>query len=162
MKQAVGLRPNNVWGNEPRALPWAGMSQAVGLRPNSDWTMNSYRQYVTPNQFGARFGPTEQDYAAVKHFARTNGLKITRESASRLLVEVSGPVRSVETAFNIRLEKFKHPSEAREFYAPDTEPTVDVRLAVADVQGLSDFCRPYPNYTSPCFWAAFTLTGQWN
>ena len=22
--------------------------------------------------------------------------------------------------------------------------------------------KDYTNYTSPCFWAAFTLTGQWN
>jgi hypothetical protein len=36
MKQAVGLQPDDNWGDEPRALPWAGIKQAFGL-PSSLW-----------------------------------------------------------------------------------------------------------------------------
>jgi hypothetical protein len=39
---------------------------------------------------------------------------------------------------------YRHPTENREFYAPDTEPTVDAALSVVDIQGLSDFSRPHP------------------
>src|SRR5665647_770956 len=37
----------------------------------------NFRHYLTPEEFTARFGPTEADYTAVKEFARTNGLKLT-------------------------------------------------------------------------------------
>src|ERR1700678_44448 len=37
----------------------------------------AFHHYLTPDEFTARFGPTEADYAAVKKFAQTNGLTIT-------------------------------------------------------------------------------------
>ena len=54
-----------------------------------------FRHFLTPEQFSARFGPTEKDYAAVKQFALANGLKITGEHAGRLVLDVSGPVAAV-------------------------------------------------------------------
>lgn len=105
----------------------------------------NYRHFLTPEGFAARFSAAEADYAAVKNFALTNSLKITRESANRLLLDVSGPPVAVEKAFHIKLEKYRHPTEAREFFAPDAEPSVDAQLKVADVQGLTDFFRPHSN-----------------
>lgn len=120
----------------------------------------NYRRYLTPTEFAARFGPTEGDYAAVKHFALANGLKITGESASRLLLDVSGPVPAVESTFHIKLKKFQHPTEAREFFAPDAEPSVAVDLPVADVQGLSDYVRPHPRLRKSHTQAVAAKTGS--
>ncbi len=104
----------------------------------------NYRHFLTPAEFTARFSATEADYAAVKEFARTNGFKITGEHGNRLLLNVIGKVGDVERAFHIKLNKFKHPTEAREFFAPDAEPMMDVGLPVADIQGMSDYSRPHP------------------
>jgi hypothetical protein len=103
-----------------------------------------FHQYLTLEQFTEQFGPTEQDYEAVKNFARTNGLAVTTTYSNRLVLDVAGPVAAVEKAFHITLRTYRHPSEARDFFAPDTEPTVDANLPVADVQGLSDFSKPHP------------------
>ena len=104
----------------------------------------NFRQFLTPEEFTARFGPTEQDYEAVKNFARTNGLAVTTTYSNRLVLDVAGPVAAVEKAFHISLRTYRHPAEARDFYAPDTEPVVDAALPVVDVQGVSDFSRPHP------------------
>ncbi|HEY5346033.1 MAG TPA: protease pro-enzyme activation domain-containing protein [Verrucomicrobiae bacterium] len=115
------------------------------LRQLGDPASPNFRKYLTPEEFTARFGPTEADYAMVKEFARTNGLAITATHANRLLLDVAGPVTAVEKAFHITLRTYRHPREARMFFAPDVEPTVDMALPVVDVQGLSDFSRPHPN-----------------
>ena len=102
----------------------------------------NFHHYLTPEEFTARFGPSEADYAAVENFARTNGLTITATHGNRLLLNVDGPVSAVQKAFHITLRTYRHPTEARNFYAPDTGPTVDAQLPVADVSGLNNFSHP--------------------
>ena len=114
------------------------------LQQVSDPHSPSFRKYLTPEEFTARFGPTENDYAAVKKFATDHGLKITGEAANRMILDVSGPVTQIESALHIKLLRFQHPTEAREFFAPDKEPSVEVALPVADVSGLSNYRLPHP------------------
>jgi hypothetical protein len=111
------------------------------IRQLYDPASTNYHKYLTPPEFTARFGPTESDYAAVKEFARTNGLAITGTPDSRLLLDVSGPAAAVEKAFHVMLRTYRHPSEARDFYAPDIEPTVAADLPVVDISGLTDYYR---------------------
>jgi hypothetical protein len=103
----------------------------------------NFRHYLTPEEFTARFGPTEPDYETVKNFALTNGLTITAANENRLVLDVVGPAAAVEKAFHITLRTYRHPTEARDFYAPDAEPSVTATLPVVDIQGLSDFSRPH-------------------
>ncbi len=111
-----------------------------------DPASSNYHHYLTPDELTARFGPAESDYLAVKDFARTNGFQITVEHPNRLLLDVLGRAADVERAFHLQLNKYHHPTEAREFFAPDVEPTVDAALPVSDIQGLSDFARPRPHF----------------
>jgi len=103
-----------------------------------------YRHYLTPEELAARFGPTEQDYQAVREFAQTNGLTVTTTYNNRLVLDVAGPAAAVENALHITLRTYQHPTEPRRFFAPDTEPTVPSGLPMADIQGLSDYARPQP------------------
>jgi Pro-kumamolisin, activation domain/Carbohydrate binding domain/Viral BACON domain len=104
----------------------------------------NYRHYLTPEQFTEKFGPTAADYAAVKKFARENNFRIAATHGNRLLLDVQAKPADIERAFHFHLRRFQHPSEAREFFAPDVEPSVDVALPVADVGGLSNFQLPHP------------------
>jgi subtilase family serine protease len=113
----------------------------------SDPASPNFRHYLTREELTARFGPTEQDYEAVKNFARTNGLAIAVKHDNRLLLDVTGPVAAIEKAFHITLRTYRHPTEARDFFAPNTEPMVDAALPVIDILGLSDFSRPHPKWT---------------
>ena len=109
----------------------------------SDPASPNYRQYLTPEELTTRYGPTEQDYQAVKDFARTNNLVITTTFGNRLVLDVTGPAVAVEKAFHVTLRTYQHPTEARDFYAPDTEPTVDAALPIVAIGGLNNFSRPH-------------------
>ncbi len=104
----------------------------------------NYRHYLTPEQFTAKFGPTEKDYAAVQAFATASGFRIAATHGNRLILDVQAKPADIERAFHFHLRRFQHPTEAREFFAPDAEPTVDLALPVADVSGLSNYQLPHP------------------
>ena len=108
----------------------------------------NFRHFLTREEVTARFGPTEQDYEAVKKFAVTNGLAIKVTHANRLVLDAAGQPAAVEKAFHIKLQTYRHPTEARDFYAPDSEPMVDVTLPVTDVEGLTDYWLPHPKKTT--------------
>ncbi|HEX7652886.1 MAG TPA: protease pro-enzyme activation domain-containing protein, partial [Verrucomicrobiae bacterium] len=63
-----------------------------------DPTNPSYREFLTPEEFADRFGPSEADYEQVKDFARRQGFTITATHASRLAVDVVGDVATVQRA----------------------------------------------------------------
>jgi hypothetical protein len=103
-----------------------------------------YHHYLTPAQFNERFGPTAQDYQTVIHFARSNGLEVVATHDSRLLLDVRGKVSDIEKAFHVTLRTYQHPTEPRQFYAPDVEPTVAADLPILDIVGLGDYALPRP------------------
>jgi uncharacterized repeat protein (TIGR03803 family) len=103
-----------------------------------------FRRYLTPEQFTEQFGPTKEDYEAVVRFAKSHGLDITARHSNRVLLDVAGQVVDIEKAFQITLRTYQHPTEARQFYAPAVEPSVEPRLAVLDISGLNNYARPRP------------------
>lgn len=103
-------------------------------------------QWLTPEQFTAQFGPTEDDYAKVIRFAQAHGLAITRQHSNRLLLDVSGSTTNIEEAFQVKLRVFNHPTEKRTFYAPDKDPSIEADVPILHVSGLENFNRPRPLY----------------
>jgi subtilase family serine protease len=136
--------------------PWTNLNLAIGLPLRDSQGLSnfladiynpasaSYHHYLTPEEFTKKFGPTKQDYEKVIEFARANGLTVTATHPNRLVLDVSGPVSSIEKAFQIRLRVYPHPTEQRNFYGPDTEPSVPANLPILDVTGLDDFAPPRP------------------
>ena len=106
----------------------------------------NFRQYLSADQFAAQFGPSPQDYDAVIQFAKDNHLVIEKTYGNRVLLDVRGSVANIEHAFGVRLLTFHHPVEGRDFYAPDTEPTVDASLPILAVKGLDNYEVPRPMY----------------
>ena len=104
----------------------------------------NYRHYLTPEQFAARFGPAEQDYQAVVAFAETNGFTVTARHPNRLVLDVAGTVGVIEKTLHVTMRTYRHPTEARTFYAPDTEPAVDCAVPLLHIIGLDNFARPRP------------------
>ena len=111
-----------------------------------DPTGGNFHRFLTPEQLTLRFGPTEQEYAAVIQFAEANGLTVFAKHDNRMLLDVSGRVSDIEKAFHVTLHTYQHPTEARQFFAPDVEPTVDASLPILDVSGLDNYALPHPNH----------------
>jgi len=104
----------------------------------------NYHHYLTAEEFAEQFGPTEKDYQAAAGFAKANCLTVTGTHPNRTLLDVSGTVAQIESAFHIKLRVYEHPTESRTFHAPDTEPSLDLAVPVLGISGLDDFVRPRP------------------
>ena len=114
----------------------------------------NYRHFLTPQEFTARFGPTQADYDAVLQFAQMNGLTVTGGSRDGMDVQVRGSVAAVEAAFHVRMQTYKHPKENRNFFSPDHEPTTDLAFNLWHVSGLDNFSIPHPLVVSKTAYAA--------
>ena len=109
----------------------------------SDPANPNFGRYLSPEQFAAEFGPTEEDYQALIEFAHVHGLVVTGTHTNRLLLDVSGDTPAIERALHIRMMVYDHPTRGR-FFAPDREPSMDLDLNVEDISGLDNFALPRP------------------
>jgi subtilase family serine protease len=104
----------------------------------------SYRHFVTPQEFTARFGPSQEDYDALIRFAETHGFTVVGGSRDAMDVQLKGSVANIERAFHVTLGVYQHPTENRTFYAPDREPTVDLPFQLWHISGLDNYSIPRP------------------
>jgi kumamolisin len=153
--QSNGQLPQNQMMNLDIVLPvrnQAALDQFVA--DLYDPTSANYHHFLTPQQFTAQFGPTQADYDAVVQFAQLNGFTVTGGSRDSMDVQVRGPVSAVQTAFHVRMQTYKHPSENRTFYSPDQEPTTDLSFNLWHVSGLDNYSIPHPLFESKTEYAA--------
>lgn len=114
------------------------------LREIYDPESSQYHHYLTPDQIAGRFGPTEQDYAALIAFAKAHGLQIVHSHSSRAVLTVAGNVADIEKAFHVKMLLYRHPFENRTFYAPDTDPSVDLTVPLLHISGLDNYALLQP------------------
>lgn len=110
-----------------------------------DPASTNYHRYLTPEEFTARFGPTEADYQSVVQFAEQNGFKVTATHPNRVVLDVDAAVTDVERTFHLQMHTYQHPVEARIFRAPSAEPTVDLAVPLLHISGLDNYSIPHPN-----------------
>jgi len=103
----------------------------------------SFHKFLTPTEFTAKFGPSQAQYDAVVQFAVSSGFTVTGGSRDAMDVQVRGPVSAVESAFHVHLRTYQHPTESRQFYAPDSEPTTDLAFSLWHVSGLDNYSIPH-------------------
>ncbi|MGO4702487.1 protease pro-enzyme activation domain-containing protein [Dyella sp. 2RAB6] len=106
-----------------------------------------YHQYLSVEEYTARFAPTQQDYDTVVAWAQANGLTVTGTPANRRLVDVEGPVDTINRAFKVKMGNYNHPTENRTFFAADREPVAaGLSVPLLHVSGLDNFRLPHTNY----------------
>jgi subtilase family serine protease len=88
---AVQLRPSDLSGAQ-------AFAKAVST-PGSA----SYRKFLTPAQWEARFSPTAGQVDEVSRFLRGQGFKVGRVSPDRMAVDASGTAGQIERAFSTSL-----------------------------------------------------------
>jgi subtilase family serine protease len=106
----------------------------------------SYRHFVTVPEFTTRFGPSQEDYDAVVHFARASGFKVVGGKRDSMDVQIKGSVAVIEKAFHVTMGVYQHPTENRTFYAPDREPTVNLPFQLWHISGLDNYSIPRPMF----------------
>jgi subtilase family serine protease len=108
---------------------------ASQLNPSSA----NYHQWLTPEQFGTRFGLSSADIAKVSKWLTSQGFTITRTARSSTFISFSGTVAQVQQAFvtsihNLSLNGEPHISNV-------TDPVLPSAIAgvVTSIVGLNDF-----------------------
>jgi len=107
---------------------------------------SSYRQFLTPQEFTARFGPSQEEYDAVLRFAEASGFTVIGGSRDGMDVQLKGRVASVEKAFHVTMGVYQHPTEKRTFFSPDREPTVNLPFQLWHISGLNNYSIPRPMF----------------
>ena len=132
------------------------------LHQQYDPASTNFHHFLTSEQFAKRFGPTQPDYDEVVNFAREQGLEVTALHPNRTLVSVRGTVAEVERVFHLKLNEYRHPTEARMFFAPDREPSVRLGIPLLAIGGLDNFVLPRAQFKrAPAVAAAAgSLTGS--
>ncbi len=102
----------------------------------------TYRHFLSPQQFAEKFGPSKQDYDTAVAYAKSYGLKVVGGSFEGRDIQLAGSVTSIEAAFNISMGVYQHPTENRNFYAPDREPSVGLPFPVWHISGLDNYSIP--------------------
>jgi subtilase family serine protease len=144
--RAIGRLPGTNRLNLAIGLPYRNKDVlAHSLQQIYDPANPNYHHYLTPNEFTAMFGPTEQDYQAIIAFAKANGLTVKGTHPTRTLLDVEAPVTTIERVFHVKMYVYQHPVEKRKFFAPATEPAFDLNTPVLHITGLDNYTVPHPN-----------------
>jgi hypothetical protein len=101
----------------------------------------NYHAWLTPDEFGRKFGPADTDVQAVTDWLASHGLQVRRVSKGRMVIEFSGSVGQVQSAFGTEIHKYNVKGE--EHFANASEPLIPAALApvVRGVVALHNF-RP--------------------
>ena len=117
LAQAAGLGPRGAVVGALAAD--VRMHVTVALRPSdpaglvrfaravSDPASPQYHDYLTPAQFGGRFGASAAELRAVEASLRAHGLRPGPVPAGRLSIPVSASAGAVERAFSLRLDRVR-------------------------------------------------------
>jgi len=113
------------------------------LVEQNDLTSTNYHRWLSSDEFSHRFGPTEEDYQKVLEYVKSHGLNVAGLTSNRMLVEVESPAADIEKALNVKLHVYAHPTEKREFFAPDTDPSIAANVPIIHISGLDNFVVPH-------------------
>ena len=122
-----------------------GTEEEVELRrlidQQQDKSSSTYHQWLTPESFGATFGPSDRDLSSVIAWLSSHGFDGIRVNSGRTLIEFSGTSGMVRSAFRTNMHRYIVRGE--QHFANDSDPQIPVALApvVAGVASLNNFPR---------------------
>ncbi|MCU1232979.1 MAG: peptidase and in, kexin, sedolisin, partial [Candidatus Solibacter sp.] len=148
----------------PRALPDADRGAVdpampidhatVLLRPDSSLSLflaaqqmpgsPEYRRFLSPEQFGERFGLSANDMAKVVSWLESQGLHIDEIARGRHWITFSGTAAQAARTFRTEFHRFADNGRTR--FANTSEPAIPAALesVVAGFSGLNDFPTHVP------------------
>ena len=98
-----------------------------------------FHKWLTPEEFGARFGLSPSDHSKVAAWLQSEGFTIKNLARGRNWIAFSGTAGQVSKALHTSIHRFQVDGEKH--YANSTEPSVPEALAdvVSGFVGLNDF-----------------------
>src|SRR5271157_4442521 len=143
-------RPEFDLGAAPASLPMERMllvlkrspEQEFALRKllddQQDKTSPNYHKWLTPEEVGQQFGPTDTDMQTITAWLQSRGFQVG-STKGRTVLEFSGSASQVQEAFHTTIHKYIVNGE--QHWANATDPQIPTALtpAVAGVASLNNF-----------------------
>lgn len=148
----LARRENDI-GLAPDSLPVARMLLVLKRSPEQEATLagllvrqqekssSDYHHWLTPQQFGQEFGPSDSDLQSVTDWLNSQGFEINRVSNGRAAIEFSGSAGLVRQVF--RTEIHQYTVSGKDYWANSLDPQIPAALgpAVAGIASLNNFPR---------------------
>jgi hypothetical protein len=110
-----------------------------------DKSSSNYLQWLTPESFGATFGPSDRDLSLLTAWLSSHGFAGIQVSAGRTFVEFNGNAGAVRAAFHTNIHRYN--VNGQEHFANASDPEVPTALVpvIAAVASLNNFPRRAAN-----------------
>jgi subtilase family serine protease len=140
-------------GPVPASLPMDRMLMVMKRSPAQESAVESflaqqldksspnYHHWLTPIQFGERFGASEEDIATVSSWLQSHGFKVAAPSYGRGVIEFSGDAGQVEQAFHTSIHSYVVNGEQHVANATDPSFPAALMPAIEGVLSLHNFPR---------------------
>jgi hypothetical protein len=89
---------------KPSAEQQAAMAKLIDDLHNPDSAR--YHQWLMPEEFGAKFGPADEDVAKVTGWLQQQGFRVSAVGRGKQYIEFSGSARQVENAFHTEMHNY--------------------------------------------------------
>jgi hypothetical protein len=99
----------------------------------------NYHKWLTPEEFGKRFGPADADIQAVTAWLETHGFRVNNVSKGRTVVEFSGTAETVQNAFHTQIHKYVVSGAAHWANASDPQIPEALTPVVSGVWSMHNF-----------------------
>ncbi len=124
---------------------------AALLDDQQDQSSPNYHKWLTPTDFGEKFGAAPQDIATITAWLESQGFQINHVANGRMEIEFSGTAGEVQQAFHTTIHRYAVPSAAgtasgvamESHWANSSDPQIPTALApvVAGIATLHNFLK---------------------
>jgi subtilase family serine protease len=106
-----------------------------------DKTSSTFHQWLTPETFGAAFGPSERDLSTVTTWLSGHGFSGIQVNPARTFIQFNGTAGMVHAAFRTSMHRYAVGGE--QHFANSSDPAIPAALApvVAGIASLNNFPR---------------------
>jgi subtilase family serine protease len=113
------------------------------LAEQQDPRSPNYRKWLTPEQYGARFGMSDSDLAQVSSWLKSQGLTVDGFSRGRTQVFFTGSASQVESAFHTQFNRYLVNGQTSVANAVEISVPEAIAGMVQGLRGFENF-RPQP------------------
>jgi pseudomonalisin len=114
---------------------------AALLDQQQDQFSQQYHRWLTPQEFGERFGAADQDLQTVTSWLQSQGFQVNRVSNGKTIIEFSGTAGQVQQTFHTEIRKYVVNGEQHWANASDPQIPAALGPVVAGVATLHNFSK---------------------
>ena len=100
-----------------------------------------YHRWLTPDEFGARFGASQQDIEQVTNWLKQQGFTVNQVARGGRWIEFSGTTRQVQAAFQTQMKYYQIKGTMHVANASDTSIPAALSPVVGGVLSLHNFFK---------------------